>query len=270
MDTFFFTATQEQEHEFLNHDNFQKDAVRYNMFYELITRSHLTIKTSDNACIAIKNKENALWLWADETKPQKTEEILSGLTLYLRDEAIDSLSSAVAKAFALKYGSLTGRRHELRESLRAYCALTQPLPQSAPGYLVRPDTDQFFLLASYLVGIHKETFGVETNFHTQLKNAARFVKSGVLYGWQTDKSLVAMGLLTPYPEKFARLNYIYVSPAHRGRGYGKALTASLAAIAFQKGLLPVLYTNVDNLAANKLYTALRFADSGQIDEIRFL
>ena len=105
---------------------------------------------------------------------------------------------------------------------------------------------------SHASGIFEENPGCESRSlpHTQIKTS--------LYIWY-DSQPVAMGMLTDICESGeCRINLIYVEPAFRGRGYGRAIAAALAAKARERGLLPVLGVAPENMAANALYASLGF------------
>lgn len=56
----------------------------------------------------------------------------------------------------------------------------------------------------------------------------------------------------------ARIGPVFTPPAHRGRGFGSAVTAHAAGDVLSIGAVPVLYTDLANPTSNKIYRAIGF------------
>lgn len=70
-------------------------------------------------------------------------------------------------------------------------------------------------------------------------------------------------------ERFHLPGYVEISaiathPACRGRGYGRLLTAALAARIQAAGQIPFLHVFPDNVAAARLYSAMGFVERAQL------
>ncbi|MCL1863731.1 MAG: GNAT family N-acetyltransferase [Defluviitaleaceae bacterium] len=118
-----------------------------------------------------------------------------------------------------------------------------------------------------------KAFYVETLHSSLSQNLTRqdnkSESSMQLYTWNIENFVpVAMGVLSGMGET-CRINLVYVAPAFRGKGYGRAIVAALASKARENAQLPVLYTSCDNIIANGLYKSLGFQEAGRLTEIRF-
>jgi predicted GNAT family acetyltransferase len=89
-------------------------------------------------------------------------------------------------------------------------------------------------------------------------NPAAAPSGAKLFVW-AEKEPVAMGLTTNNNET-CRINLIYVTPAHRRKGYGRAIVSALATRIREDSRLPVLHAASENLAAINLYTSLGFRE----------
>lgn len=76
--------------------------------------------------------------------------------------------------------------------------------------------------------------------------------------WRDETGEIAsIGRLQIVDDK-ARIGRVYTLPEKRGKSYAKMLVYKLTQLAFEKELLPVLYTNFDYEPSNKCYQAIGF------------
>ena len=67
-----------------------------------------------------------------------------------------------------------------------------------------------------------------------------------------------------------RIAPVYTPPAHRGRGYGSAVTAAATRAQLDAGRSACyLYTDLANLTSNQLYRALGYEPVTDVDRLRF-
>ena len=112
-------------------------------------------------------------------------------------------------------------------------------------------------------------FGAEPEMKPEKKIAKALIGKKMLYCLEVGGiDLTAMAMSVPVSE-MGRLNLIYTPPCYRGQGYGREITASLAARLQKGGKLPVLYVRVKNKAAMKLYQSLGFLEAGRLTELKF-
>ena len=65
----------------------------------------------------------------------------------------------------------------------------------------------------------------------------------------------------------ARVGPVYTPPAHRGHGYGSAVTAAATADVLADGAIPVLFTDLANPTSNKIYQRLGYRPVGDYAHI---
>ena len=87
--------------------------------------------------------------------------------------------------------------------------------------------------------------------------------TGSSYGgltlWETAGEPVSMAGLTRPAAGQVRVGPVYTPPAHRGRGYGGAVTAAVSQAARDAGAAEVvLFTDLANPTSNALYQRLGY------------
>lgn len=96
------------------------------------------------------------------------------------------------------------------------------------------------------------------------------IGDGLLWLWEDDGVAVALAMRTPAAEGVARVNAVYTPPAHRGRRYGGAITATACADALAHyAERVVLFTDADNPAPNKVYERIGFRPVADHRVVRF-
>ena len=80
-----------------------------------------------------------------------------------------------------------------------------------------------------------------------------------------DGGPVAYAAVSPSLMRSSRIAPVYTPPAHRGHGYGAAVTAAAARIALERGDEEVLlFTDLANPTSNRLYARLGFVGVADI------
>ncbi|KMS75881.1 hypothetical protein ACZ91_64270 [Streptomyces regensis] len=91
----------------------------------------------------------------------------------------------------------------------------------------------------------------------------RFVDERITQGgwrlWMVAGEPVAIAAMTTLVAATARVTPVYVSPHHRGRGYGAAVTAAVSQAARDAGAEHVLlFTDLSNPTSNRLYQRIGY------------
>ncbi len=119
-------------------------------------------------------------------------------------------------------------------------------------------------------------FGVEAGLHVQpSRDAIRadFLLGGAppLWLWEVRGEPVSLGGHAPIVSTpagtVARIGPIYTPQAHRGHGYGSAITHHLAAMLSKACPIVMLYTDATNDASNSIYGHLGFVEVAEWVEI---
>lgn len=92
----------------------------------------------------------------------------------------------------------------------------------------------------------------------------RTVELGDYVGIREGGALVAMAGARLRPAGFCEISGVCVHPDWQGRGYGRAVTQAVAALAAARGETAFLHVKTDNAGARKAYLGLGFQDRRSI------
>lgn len=109
-----------------------------------------------------------------------------------------------------------------------------PLPPAGPAHLLAPS--ELYDAAGQAFGLAGEDYPAWLSDFSRRLRRGRALALGLRQGGE----LLAVGALSHIGSAGAALGYIAVPPAHRGRGYGRRITAALLAAARERGLAPLL------------------------------
>jgi predicted GNAT family acetyltransferase len=88
--------------------------------------------------------------------------------------------------------------------------------------------------------------------------------------WQVGDEPVAWASASPPVAAMSRIGPVYTAPTHRGRGYGRAVTAAAAESAALAGARHVvLFTDLANPVTNAIYPRLGFRPVHDTVELEF-
>ena len=95
------------------------------------------------------------------------------------------------------------------------------------------------------------------------------IREGSLFLWE-DSRPVSMAAWAGRTGRTVRINSVYTSPEHRGRGYASACVASLTQRLLDEGLSSCcLYTDLANPTSNKIYQAIGYRPVCDVTEYHF-
>ena len=163
-----------------------------------------------------------------------------------------------AAAFAAAWQQLTGDSVTLAMRSRLYrlgCLRPpQPMPPGQPR--LAGDGDRGLLLAWHKA-FHHEAHGDGSPARSQEIDDR--LSYGGLTLWETAGEPVSLAGLTRPAAGQVRVGPVYTPPAHRGRGYGGAVTAAVSQAARDAGAAEVvLFTDLANPTSNALYQRLGY------------
>lgn len=146
------------------------------------------------------------------------------------------------------------RIHERLYRLDRLIAPRRPAGSARPAG--RGDID---LVAGWATPYALEAFGhlpAAFDPHSLAESAVEFSRTWL---W-LDASGVPVSMATRRPPAagVSRIGPVYTPPAHRGNGYGSAVTARAAFDILDHAAVPVLYTDVSNATSNRIYQAIGF------------
>lgn len=168
-----------------------------------------------------------------------------------------------ARAFAARWSARTGHSTELRRNSRLFVlgTLVPPSPPPAGAARVATAADTG-LLRAWLRAFHEEA-----DPSAPASVEAGMVADRLRYGgftlWESGGEPVSVAGVSRPAAGQVRIGPVYTPPRWRGRGFGGAVTAAVAAAALAAGTpTVVLYTDQSNPTSNALYQRLGFRPVG--------
>jgi GNAT superfamily N-acetyltransferase len=164
---------------------------------------------------------------------------------------------AAVEAFAAAWAERTGVTTTVHRRMRLHRldALVPPDP-IAPGTPAVARAEHRDLVIAWY-----EAFGAEID--EPAGDVRPAVDDRIAYGgitlWLVDGEPVSLAGRTRTVAGMARVAPVYTPPAHRGRGYGAAATATVTRAALADGVDELLlYTDLGNPTSNRLYARLGY------------
>lgn len=176
----------------------------------------------------------------------------------------------VAPTYAAAVTARTGIPAEvaMRQRLFRLVALTPPTDVAGRARSAGPDDVE--LLARWSVEFAREAIHA---LHPQADPRPRLraaIGHGGLLLWEVDGQPVASASSRPPIAGMSRVGPVYTPPAHRGHGYGTAVTAAATAWALAAGARDVvLFTDLANPVSNAIYPRIGYRPVGDAVELRF-
>ena len=91
-----------------------------------------------------------------------------------------------------------------------------------------------------------------------------FCEDPLSYGWCINGTIAALARVSRPEKGLSYLTSVVTDEAHRGHGYGKALTSSVCADAHERGERVMLYADTSYPPSNALYRAVGFREAGRL------
>jgi len=178
----------------------------------------------------------------------------------------------VAAEFVAAWRELTGEqgRRVLHERTHRLDAV-RPVPRVAGRLRPAEKTDRPLLL-DWLRAFGAEAFGDDNRPPREAETAlnTRFSSSGegfVLWDDGGPRCVAGYGAPTRHGVK---VGPVYTPPEHRGRGYATACVADLSRLLLERGRrFCMLYTDLANPAANRIYRRIGYEPVCDVAEYRF-
>jgi predicted GNAT family acetyltransferase len=190
-------------------------------------------------------------------------------------EAVPGLSGVVgprdiAEPLADECSRLTGATVKETISSRLYRLAGLEVPV-VPGRARRATEDDVALMAQWRVDFQLEAIGYErepgrAEFHVRRSMAM----GNGSFLWEVDGEAVSYAVAGDPAVGMSRIGPVYTPPAHRGKGYGSAVTAAVAQWAIDQGAENVvLFADLANPVSNSIYQRIGFRAVYDSTELEF-
>ncbi|CAG9619255.1 GNAT family N-acetyltransferase [Sutcliffiella rhizosphaerae] len=256
---------------FANGSNFSKDEVVYNLIHRIVeTEGTVCLTNSGRDLVFAQTPDHNGWIWlSDDILNQGT---LNELVEHLGDRDIPGITGRVevANLFADYYAKLRNKQWNTHMWMEAYeCPEVIPV-HGVLGNLLLAKLDHVEKVASFLAGFMKDAYGEHVEPSSQLSGAERMIRSGNVYLWEAAGEIVSMANIAHRSPRHGRINGVFTPEIFRKQGYASALVANVSSVILEERLTPMLYADLKNPAANKIYQDIGFKEKGKIADIRFV
>jgi predicted GNAT family acetyltransferase len=169
------------------------------------------------------------------------------------------------EVFACRWLALGGPAAQTRMRQGVYTARSARPPSGVPGRRRPAEARDARQLRAWAAAFVEETgTGVPGEELVGPRLAA-----GRLHVWEHDGVPVAMTAVTAPFGGVCRVNLVYTPPERRGRGFAAALVASVTAAEVAAGRRCMLYTDLANPTANRLYGRVGYEWVGEARTLAF-
>ncbi len=141
-------------------------------------------------------------------------------------------------------------------------------PKIPEGIFRKANIADFPLLSNWLPAFHKEALN-EPLPSEEINHLKERIQSQSVYVWVT-KEIVSVAMKTRETPNGATIGFVYTPTELRGKGYAKAVVASLSQHLLDNGFkFCTLYTNLANKTSNFIYQKIGFVPIIEAVDIRF-
>lgn len=177
-----------------------------------------------------------------------------------------------AEAYACAYAARTGAGVEVAMRTRLFRLVTLSSPTGVPGAarVAGPgDVDRIADLQAAFQAEAVRALHPPTDPRPGIVESMRRGAGHLL--WEVDGAVVAYATARRPTAGMSRVGPVYTPPAHRGHGFGSAVTAAATAWAGQAGAREVvLFTDLANPVSNAIYPRLGYRPVLDGLELRFV
>ena len=257
----------------LRQNMFMADEVQYNLIHRICESERSTcLKASNETMIFAQSEGHNAWLWiSKELAADEKNKLLQELLEVLKGTVLPGISGdrMTVDHFAEVYSESNGLQYVPYMIMESYVCSEVRKPVRVEGSLHLATRHHLETVAEFLAGFSEGAYGVKVEPSSQIQAAESAIETGDLYLWLVDGHPVSMANIAHRSPRHARINAVYTPYAFRKKGYASAVVAELCSILKSEGLDPMLYADLKNPDANKVYRNIGFVESGQVADIKF-
>jgi len=228
-------------------------------FLPIIEKEKDSIYITDNNNYAI-GKSVVTWIWTRENiSKEKINEMLIILekkflikkhnTITCRKEIYDEIRK-------------TGDTYNKKEICYLECNRLKDITLS-PGLIDKPNYGDIIILAKWWQDYSKESFQ-EITLTDSLKEVENWIEDNNFYVWRKNSGKIVCMANYWENEGIAKISYVYTPKEQRNKGYCKSLIHELTKLLLNKRIEPMLYTDYNNISANKAYQSIGYENKEQL------
>ncbi|NUU63368.1 GNAT family N-acetyltransferase [Paenibacillus agri] len=252
---------------------FVRDEVKFNLIH-MITgfEGNVRLKTPENTLVLAYSQGFRPWLWISyEVSHSEKETLIQELAEHLKDEELPGIISEpdIARRFAEVFCQGKGTSFHTHLMLEVYHCPAVHKPINVEGHVVQASIEDAPLIAKFLAGFSEDAFGKPVDPKDMLSTAEGDAASGQMYLWVVDGTPVSMAKIAHRSPRHARINDVYTPRDQRKKGYASAIVAAICERVLEERLIPMLYADGHNPAANKVYQSIGFVNAGRMNDLKF-
>ncbi|MGQ0431498.1 MAG: GNAT family N-acetyltransferase [Microthrixaceae bacterium] len=164
----------------------------------------------------------------------------------------------VAASFAGAFATLTGAPARPVGGERVCEARSAQIIGDPPGGRRPAEDADLEMIVGFVAGFGADTGTGHGGPEADRERAVGFIEAGRLHVWEVKSTLVASTVVIPPSHGVSRVAFVYTPPEHRGCGYASRLVSELTAEILEKGVRPILYTQLENPISNRIYQRIGY------------
>lgn len=222
-------------------------------FLPIMEKDKDSIYITDNNNYAI-GKSNVIWIWNKED---------------ISKEKIMEMLNILEKSFLIKKNNTITCRKDIYDEIKKIwdtsnkkelcyleCNHLRKIKLSS-GFIDKPNYSDKIILANWWQDYSKD-LSQEISFTDSLKEIENWMEDETFYVWREKNGKIVCMANYWENEGIAKISYVYTPKEQRNNGYCKSLIHELAKLLMDKGIEPMLYTDYNNISANRAYQSLGF------------
>ncbi|WP_408893342.1 GNAT family N-acetyltransferase [Paenibacillus taichungensis] len=257
----------------LRQSMFMADEVQYNLIHRICeSERSICLKASNETMVFAQSEGHNAWLWVSkELAAEPKKKLLQELLEILKGNELPGISGdrTTVEHFAKVYSEANGLEFVPYMIMESYVCSQVRKPVHVEGILHLATRQHLEKVAEFLAGFSEGAYGVKVEPSSQISAAESVIETGNLYLWLVDGHPVSMANIAHRSPRHARINAVYTPSAFRKNGYASAVVAELSSILISESLEPMLYADLKNPDANKVYQNIGFVERGQVADIKF-
>lgn len=262
------------ENKVLNEKPFINYDVQFNLLYRIIEgKELLALKTGKNDVVAVHNPGHEMWIWVDnEISEKRFQDFNEHLAYILNGNDICGISGD--PKFILKIADCYKEKFDIDYnrymSMGAYSCNTVISKKDIEGKIIEATLKHDYIVGEFIAGFKESENKSKMDKDERLLEARNLIKYDNLFLWEVGNEIVAMANIVHKTPKHARISCVYTKKNRRNKGYATALVSEVSLKILKEGLTPMLYVNLENDTAVKVYENIGYKKKGEIDSIMFI
>ena len=253
--------------ESINANNkFSQERINYARLLQAMNDDDILLFGSkkDDYIIAQWNSATIMWIWtSNDITEEEKQEILNFINeKYLTTEL---------RRVIIKKDIFSLLNPEIIKNKTIWNASINPTPvlnKEIKGELSKVTMEEIQIIALFLSQHIEETENEVHTLEEMLPIAKKLIENENFYAWRdVDGQIASFARLHFEDDEVGRIYTVFTNRDKRCQGFAGMLIYHLSKIIIDNGKIPMLYTDIESLAANKAYQNVGFMVQDQLIEV---